>query len=181
MTLTSGALFRKWAKKRSYILVENRSDSTSGLCNNNQIVEVCYFSALSLTQTLPKNDKAEEIILGREAVIGYRDAQELTAVAIKAFTDDKSKYGSVPPGIDTTSQHLIYMKKADYFKIMKDDTIIGGIIVFHDKSDNYTLGSIFIAPPSQNQGIGKQAIEYIERIFPKCKKMVAGYTLSQLP
>ncbi len=98
------------------------------------------------------------------------DAIELTNVAMRAFKDDKVKYGSVPPGIDTKEQHLSYMKDADYFKILKDNIIIGGIIVFNDTKCNYILGSIFILPELQNRGIGKKAINFIEKNFPEAKK-----------
>jgi GNAT superfamily N-acetyltransferase len=98
------------------------------------------------------------------------DAIELTGVAIRAFGDDKVKYGSYPPGIDTVKQHITFMKIADYFKIIKDNIIIGGMIVFHDRAGNYTLGSIFLEPAAQNHGIGKQAIDFLERFFPSAKK-----------
>ena len=98
------------------------------------------------------------------------DAPVLRGVAIRAFEEDKMKYGSYPPWVDAESQHISFMKDADYFKIMKDKVIIGGVIVFSDGVGNYTLGGIFIEPSLQNQGIGKEAIKFIEHTFPKAKK-----------
>jgi GNAT superfamily N-acetyltransferase len=98
------------------------------------------------------------------------DLPKLVKVAISSFAEDKIKYGSMPPGVDEESQHNTYLNEAEYFKIIKDSIIIGGIIVFKGNDGGYTLGSIFIEPKFQNQGIGKESIMFIESYFKDAKK-----------
>jgi GNAT superfamily N-acetyltransferase len=93
----------------------------------------------------------------------------LTDIAIKAFNDDKIKYGSMPPGIEFEATHKKYMNDGYYYKILNNDKIIGGIIVFELKDREHRLGGIFIDPDYQNIGIGKTAIEFIENNFPDAK------------
>ena len=61
-----------------------------------------------------------------------------------------------------------------YYKILDDLRIIGGFVVFDKGNGNYKLGRIFIDPDYQNQGIGAQAMEYMEKQFPKAKTWTLG-------
>lgn len=97
------------------------------------------------------------------------DGEALREVAIKAFEDDRIKYGSMPPGIETLEWHTSKIEDGMYYKIMSDDSIVGGMKLYH-LNDGMRLGSIFIEPEYQNQGVGSKAINFIESTYPHIKK-----------
>lgn len=88
----------------------------------------------------------------------YEDAEKLTEVQIKTFDDDSRRFfgrpGGGPPGYDSVVWQKMIMKKGFYYKILDEDRIIGGIIVFRVKPGHYNLGRIYIDPDCQNKGIG---------------------------
>jgi GNAT superfamily N-acetyltransferase len=62
------------------------------------------------------------------------------------------------------------MQRATYYKILDDKRIIGGFIVFNQGGGVCHLGRIYLDPDFQDRGIGGQAIEFIEKLFPAAKK-----------
>jgi len=105
------------------------------------------------------------------------DAEALAAVSKPAFDNDVN-YGAPgpggPPGYDSPRWQEQIMKWGDYYKIMIDKQIIGGIIVFEKKVRICELGRIFIAPEFQNQGIGTQAFEFLWKTYPLTKLWTLG-------
>lgn len=77
------------------------------------------------------------------------DAEKLAQASKRAFDDD-IRYGAPgpggPPGYDSAAWQTKTMRLGDYFKIVADDQIIGGIIVFRKGIREYNLGRIFIEP-----------------------------------
>ncbi len=53
-----------------------------------------------------------------------------------------------------------------YYRIVSDDGIVGGMIVFDKGAGHYELGRIFVEPERQGQGIGTQALEFLWREYP---------------
>ncbi len=51
-------------------------------------------------------------------------------------------------------------------KILLDGQVIGGFIVWIFKSQNNQLGTIFIDPDFQDQGVGTQSWKFIEAAYP---------------
>ncbi|GKX27625.1 hypothetical protein SH1V18_01050 [Vallitalea longa] len=98
------------------------------------------------------------------------DLEELTDIAIESFLEDKNKYGNFPPLIDIDNHKLRYIDKGYAYNIVHNGKVIGGTCIFSNGNDNYTLGSIFIHPSSQNKGIGQEVISLIEANFPNAKK-----------
>lgn len=98
------------------------------------------------------------------------DAKVLRDVAIKAFEDDRVKYGSMPPGIETLEWHLAKVRNGMYYKIILENRIIGGINLYNLGNGHFRLGAIFIEPEYQNQGIGTKAIDFIENTYPHIKR-----------
>jgi GNAT superfamily N-acetyltransferase len=98
------------------------------------------------------------------------DAEALTAVQTRTFDDDSRKHGlgerGGPPGYDSVFWQIQIMRKSRYYKILADGKIIGGLIVFKMGKGHYELGRIYIDTDHQNQGIGAQALAFIERTFP---------------
>lgn len=108
----------------------------------------------------------------------YEDAEKLTEVQIKTFDDDSRRFfgrpGGGPPGYDSVVWQKMIMKKGFYYKILDEDRIIGGIIVFRVKPGHYNLGRIYIDPDCQNKGIGTQAMNFIEITFNDAQKWTLG-------
>lgn len=106
------------------------------------------------------------------------DAKKLTEVQIKTFDDDSRRFfgqpSGGPPGYDSVAWQKMIMKKGSYYKILDEDRIIGGIIVFRVKPGHYNLGRIYIDPEYQNKGIGTQAMKFIESTFKDGQKWTLG-------
>lgn len=103
-----------------------------------------------------------------------KDANTLTELKIKTFDDDSRRFfnrpSGGPPGYDSIESQIEMIKSHFVFKILCDETIIGGIVVMNNSNSCYELANIYIDPDYQNQGIGQQAIKFIEKEFPDAKK-----------
>lgn len=101
------------------------------------------------------------------------DAKALALVSWRAFDHDVH-YGASgpggPPGYKSDRWQSKMMRMGKYYKILSDEHIIGGIIIFPKKRGHYELGRIFIDPEFQNQGIGTQAFKFIWQEFPLSRK-----------
>lgn len=99
-----------------------------------------------------------------------RDAKGLALVSWKSFDHDVH-YGAPgpggPPGYKSDQWQKKMMKNGIYYKIMDDLRIIGGILLFNIGPGHMELGRIFLHPDYQNQGIGTQAMHFIEETYPK--------------
>ena len=106
-----------------------------------------------------------------------RDAQVLALVSWRAFDHD-IHYGAPgpggPPGYKSDQWQSKMMRLGDYYRILADGQIVGGIIVFRKAPREYELGRIFIEPDFQNQGIGTQAFEFLGQEFPLAKRWTLG-------
>jgi GNAT superfamily N-acetyltransferase len=101
------------------------------------------------------------------------DAESLAEVSCRAFDDDVN-YGAPepggPPGYKSEGWQRRMMRFGDYYKIVLDGQIVGGLIVFRKAVREYEVGRIFIDPDFQNQGIGVAAFEFIWDEFPLAKR-----------
>lgn len=106
-----------------------------------------------------------------------KDAGTLARVSERAFHSD-IHYGAPgvggPPGYNSEHWQGRMMRVGQYYKILADDQIVGGIIIFRKGTRHYELGRIFIDPDFQNQGIGTQAFEFLWQEFPLAKKWTLG-------
>lgn len=101
------------------------------------------------------------------AKVQSKDLDEYTSIAIESFKEDKEKYGEYPPLIDIEKRKLKYINDAHTFKIMFDNQMIGGVIIFQENNQQFILGSIFIKPEFQGKGIGQEVMLLSELEFPK--------------
>jgi RimJ/RimL family protein N-acetyltransferase len=79
-----------------------------------------------------------------------------------------------PPGYKSAAWQAKMMHLGDYFKIILEDHLIGGIIVFRKGTRHYELGRIFIDPAYQNRGIGTQAFAFLWKEYPLAKRWTLG-------
>lgn len=99
------------------------------------------------------------------------DARRLALVSQQAFDHDVH-YGAPaaggPPGYRSANWHLRMILTADFYKIVAGNgRIIGGIVVYQTGYRQMELGRIFLHPTFQNQGIGEQAICFLEQTYPE--------------
>ncbi len=104
------------------------------------------------------------------AKAGQLDAKRLAHVSQQAFDNDVH-YGAPtvggPPGYRSPNWHLRMILTADFYKIVAGNgRIVGGIIVYQTGYRQMELGRIFLHPAFQNQGIGEQAIHFLEQTYP---------------
>ncbi len=97
------------------------------------------------------------------------DVITLVAVQTAAFNNDAVVYPGVelggPPGYDSVEHNLAQMREDDYYKILADGRIIGGIIVANVGEGRFHLGVLYIHPDYHRHGIGSQAIQFIEATY----------------
>jgi GNAT superfamily N-acetyltransferase len=113
----------------------------------------------------------------RVAKARSKDAAALAQISERAFHSDihcgAPGLGG-PPGYDSEQWQRKMMRIGQYYKILVDDQIVGGFIVFRKGTREYELGRIFVDPEHQNQGIGTQAFEFLWQEFPLTKKWTLG-------
>jgi ribosomal protein S18 acetylase RimI-like enzyme len=94
------------------------------------------------------------------------DAEALVAVQVAAFHSDALAYPGVevggPPGYDSVEEAVMKMTRDAYYKIVFDDRIVGGIVVFDRGHGHCHLDVIYVDPGEHGRGIGTQAMRFVE-------------------
>jgi RimJ/RimL family protein N-acetyltransferase len=108
------------------------------------------------------------------------DGKALAHISGRAFDNDVN-YGAPgrggPPGYKYEMWQIRMMARGHFYKIIMDEGvpfIIGGFIVFQNAFGDCELGRIFIDPEYQNQGIGTQAMAFMEQAFPEARRWTLG-------
>ncbi|MFX0060811.1 MAG: GNAT family N-acetyltransferase [Candidatus Hermodarchaeota archaeon] len=109
------------------------------------------------------------------------DIPELTKVMTRAFDDDSQKHlGKAkggPPGYDNGDffrKWLFSYDESIGYKILAEGKVIGGFIVWIFDHGKNSLGTIFIDPDYQDQGIGTQAMQFIFDSYADTKSWTLG-------
>ena len=108
------------------------------------------------------------------------DIPQLTKVMTLAFDDDAQKHLGTPkggpPGYDNGDFFRKWMpyEESVTYKIVAEGKTIGGIIVWIYKHGRNVLGTIFVDPDYQDQGIGTLAWRLIEETHPDTKSWTLG-------
>jgi GNAT superfamily N-acetyltransferase len=97
------------------------------------------------------------------------DAETLMQICVQAFAEDIEQWGG-PIGVDQVEAHLEWMKQYLYYKVLVDGQTVGGMLVDPQDDETHVLCAMFIAPESQDQGIGTQAMDLLEKAHPAAKK-----------
>ncbi|SFI71683.1 MULTISPECIES: GNAT family N-acetyltransferase [unclassified Bacillus (in: firmicutes)] len=103
------------------------------------------------------------------------DAETLTEISKKAFNEETKKwfpnqeniidYNIQPPGYASIEMTKYMIKELNYFKILYNEMIVGGIIVTISGQSFGRIDRIFVDPNSQGKGIGSKVITLIEQEF----------------
>ncbi|WP_144699928.1 GNAT family N-acetyltransferase [Fictibacillus phosphorivorans] len=103
------------------------------------------------------------------------DAEQLTAIMEKTFDYEAEKwlsnrdiidYNIQPPGYTSIELTKYMIKELEYFKVMYDGLLVGGIIATISGKSYGRIDRIFIDPEHQGNGIGSTVINLIEKEFP---------------
>jgi GNAT superfamily N-acetyltransferase len=109
------------------------------------------------------------------------DIPELTGVMTRAFDDDAEKHlgkeKGGPEGYDNGDffrQWLLPYKESVGHKVLRDGQIIAAIIVWILPEGHNILGTIFVDPAFQDQGVGTRLWSFIEQTYPQTKSWSLG-------
>ena len=105
-----------------------------------------------------------------------QDIPDLTRVMTWAFDDDSQKHLGVekggPPGYDDGEffrKWMLGYEASVGYKVLHGGDLVGGFIVWIlDHGNNY-LGTIFVDPAYQDQGVGTRMWQFIEETYPDAK------------
>ncbi|MCA1058924.1 GNAT family N-acetyltransferase [Rossellomorea aquimaris] len=103
------------------------------------------------------------------------DVSVLTAVQTKVFDAEKMKWfpdrteivdtNIQPPGYDSIEMNTYMLKELDYFKVVFEGGIVGGLILTVIGRRHGRVDRIFIDPAYQGKGIGSTVIKLMEREY----------------
>ena len=101
------------------------------------------------------------------------DAEALVKAQIAAFHYDEVLYPGVgesgPPGYDSVDLALKRMQQDEFYKIVVDGQIVGGMILFSKGEGHWHLDLLNIVPEYHNRGIGTRAMQFIEQTYAATK------------
>lgn len=107
------------------------------------------------------------------------DAEKLTEIKKRTFDEELKKwlpnqenvvdYNIQPPGYTSIEMTKYMIRELEYFKILRDKEIVGGIIITISGASYGRIDRIFIDPNYQGNGIGSRAINLIEDEFPNVR------------
>ena len=107
-------------------------------------------------------------------IMGEEDIPAMTPVMRRAFDDDARKHLGIekggPPGYDNGDffrEWLIPYQESVGYKILSGESLIAGIIVWILPEGHNILGTIFVDPAWQDQGIGQRVWAFIEETYPE--------------
>ncbi|SFC59065.1 Acetyltransferase (GNAT) family protein [Bacillus sp. 491mf] len=103
------------------------------------------------------------------------EAETLTEISKKTFNEEAKKwlpdkgritdYNIQPPGYASIEMTKYMIKELNCFKIIYNETIVGGIIVTISGQSFGRIDRIFVDPSYQEKGIGSKVITLIEKEF----------------
>jgi GNAT superfamily N-acetyltransferase len=114
-------------------------------------------------------------------LMGEDDIPALTSVMKRAFDDDAQKHlgkeQGGPPGYDNGDffrEWLLPYQESKGYLISSGEIIIAGIIVWILPEGHNILGTIFVDPDWQDQGVGQRIWAFIEETYPDTKSWRLG-------
>ena len=114
-------------------------------------------------------------------LIEEEDIPAITPVMKRAFDDDAQKHlgqdSGGPPGYDDGGffrEWLLPYQESVGYQVFSGSELIGGIIVWILPGGDNILGTIFVDPAWQDQGVGRLIWEHIEKTYPETKSWRLG-------
>lgn len=108
------------------------------------------------------------------------DAEILTEIKKRTFDEEAKKWLSEdeenvdfniqPPGYSSIEMNKYMIKELNYYKLIFDEIIVGGIIVTVSGKSFGRIDRIFVDPIYQGRGFGSRAINLVEKEFLDVRK-----------
>jgi RimJ/RimL family protein N-acetyltransferase len=107
------------------------------------------------------------------------DVETLTEIQIRTFVDDNKNKppGSSmegPPGYNSLKWNSHWIIHTHYYKILYEEQIVGGLILFDLGYKHFEVGRIWVDPAFQNRGIGQAALSEMFHLHPDVIKWTLG-------
>ncbi|KPL58884.1 GNAT family N-acetyltransferase [Rossellomorea vietnamensis] len=106
-----------------------------------------------------------------------KDALTLTALKKKVFDTEKEKwlrgqtgitdYNIQPPGYDSIEMNKYMIRELNYFKVLYEGVLIGGLILTVVGKRHGRVDRIFVDPLHQGKGIGSKVMRLMECEYPE--------------
>lgn len=103
------------------------------------------------------------------------DAEKLTEIMKRTFDEEVKKwlpnqddvidYNIRPPGYSSIEMTKYMIRELEYFKVLKDKEIIGGVIITISGRSFGRIDRIYIDPNLQGKGIGSRVINLVEEKY----------------
>ena len=107
------------------------------------------------------------------------DADKLTEIMKRTFDEEAKKwlpnqddvidYNIQPPGYSSLEMTTYMIRELEYYKVLQDNEIIGGIIITISGKSFGRIDRIFVDPTYQGKGIGSRVINLVEEEFPNVR------------
>lgn len=101
----------------------------------------------------------------------------LAEISKRAFESDVevgAKEPGGPPGYDSPEFQIRAMDWADYYTILLDDGLVGGLIIGSVNEMHKVMERIFVDPDHHRRGIGTRSMELLEGLYPDLKLWTLG-------
>ncbi|MBA3957556.1 MAG: GNAT family N-acetyltransferase [Parachlamydiaceae bacterium] len=99
-----------------------------------------------------------------------KDARTLHALQVKSFLPLLKKYNDehTNPACEPLEKTLsrINDPSKEFYKILKDNVLVGGVAIKYTVPEKIFLGPLFIDPDYQNQKIAQETLKLMETAFP---------------
>ena len=111
------------------------------------------------------------------ATIG--DVETLTEIQIRTFVDDNKHKPTDcslegPPGYNSLKWNTHWITHTHYYKILFNENIVGGLILFDLGDQHFEIGRIWVDPNFQNLGIGQAAMKEMFKLHPDVTRWTLG-------
>ncbi|MFX1318201.1 MAG: GNAT family N-acetyltransferase [Promethearchaeota archaeon] len=99
------------------------------------------------------------------------DIPAMTAVMTRSFDDDSQRFRGEPEGgpdgYNDGRFFQQWMQQGKCWKILLGDQLIGAFLIFvgYPEKGSNALGTIFLDPEFQDQGIGSAVMDHVHRTF----------------
>lgn len=100
------------------------------------------------------------------------DATQIRDLMIEVERDEAARWyeeGERPfiPGFDSAAMQKYHMWDGNYFKVLKDEVLVGVVLVSHTGREHARIDRLYISPTGQGSGTGSKVLELVEQLYPK--------------
>jgi GNAT superfamily N-acetyltransferase len=106
------------------------------------------------------------------------DAEIIVKIKTNAYNDETNRFGpgrdGGPGGYNDLNETIRLMNMFDYYKIIYENTIIGGFWLHKVENDCMELEDFCISPKYHNKGFGYKALKQMEKLYKAPSKWILG-------